>query len=138
MRERNLLYLFLVLNVALACAFIVYLFGSTAGQPNVQLATFATNNPAQGPKWTNKLQSVAAVTNVPAVAAVQTNLPVTNTVAEVPAPKPVLTSKKFSWQDVETDAYKTYVDSLRRSEEHTSELQSRGLISYAVFCLKKK
>ena len=26
----------------------------------------------------------------------------------------------------------------RRSEEHTSELQSRGLISYAVFCVKKK
>src|ERR1043165_10201800 len=26
----------------------------------------------------------------------------------------------------------------RRSEEHTSELQSRGLISYAVFCLKKQ
>src|ERR1043165_6388489 len=25
-----------------------------------------------------------------------------------------------------------------RSEEHTSELQSRGLISNAVFCLKKK
>src|ERR1043165_10167957 len=25
-----------------------------------------------------------------------------------------------------------------RSEEHTSELQSRGLLSYAVFCLKKK
>src|ERR1043165_10045866 len=25
-----------------------------------------------------------------------------------------------------------------RSEEHTSELQSRGLISYAVFFLKKK
>ena len=24
------------------------------------------------------------------------------------------------------------------SEEHTSELQSRGLNSYAVFCLKKK
>src|SRR5213596_4409193 len=29
-------------------------------------------------------------------------------------------------------------DPLRRSEEHTSELQSHGLISYAVFCLKKK
>src|SRR5213596_3901712 len=28
--------------------------------------------------------------------------------------------------------------SFRRSEEHTSELQSHGLISYAVFCLKKK
>src|SRR5216117_4237932 len=26
----------------------------------------------------------------------------------------------------------------RRSEEHTSELQSPFLISYAVFCLKKK
>ena len=26
----------------------------------------------------------------------------------------------------------------RRSEEHTSELQSRPHISYAVFCLKKK
>src|SRR6187399_2138440 len=25
-----------------------------------------------------------------------------------------------------------------RSEEHTSELQSRAVISYAVFCLKKK
>ena len=27
---------------------------------------------------------------------------------------------------------------LMRSEEHTSELQSRETISYAVFCLKKK
>src|ERR1043165_10042642 len=29
-------------------------------------------------------------------------------------------------------------DPVERSEEHTSELQSRGLISYAVFCLKNK
>src|SRR6186713_3490784 len=29
-------------------------------------------------------------------------------------------------------------DNLRRSEEHTSELQSHSGISYAVFCLKKK
>jgi tripartite-type tricarboxylate transporter receptor subunit TctC len=28
--------------------------------------------------------------------------------------------------------------SQRRSEEHTSQLQSRSTISYAVFCLKKK
>nr|WP_082195860.1 hypothetical protein [Enterococcus faecium] len=27
---------------------------------------------------------------------------------------------------------------IERSEEHTSELQSRPKISYAVFCLKKK
>src|SRR3546814_9213619 len=31
-----------------------------------------------------------------------------------------------------------YADSGRRSEEHTSELQSLMRISYAVFCLKKK
>src|ERR1043165_6376595 len=31
----------------------------------------------------------------------------------------------------------TGVQFARRSEEHTSELQPRGLISYAVFCLKK-
>src|SRR3546814_4575119 len=30
------------------------------------------------------------------------------------------------------------VDVIRRSEEHTSELQSLMRISYAVFCLKKK
>src|SRR3546814_1840924 len=30
------------------------------------------------------------------------------------------------------------LDELRRSEEHTSELQSLMRISYAVFCLKKK
>src|SRR3546814_7560182 len=33
---------------------------------------------------------------------------------------------------------KEIVQSARRSEEHTSELQSLMRISYAVFCLKKK
>ena len=32
----------------------------------------------------------------------------------------------------------TVMRHLRRSEEHTSELQSQSTISYAVFCLKKK
>src|SRR3546814_3077053 len=31
-----------------------------------------------------------------------------------------------------------FLDAARRSEEHTSELQSLMRISYAVFCLKKK
>ena len=31
-----------------------------------------------------------------------------------------------------------YSDTVGRSEEHTSELQSPMRISYAVFCLKKK
>src|SRR3546814_7277144 len=38
-----------------------------------------------------------------------------------------------SKQDIRKDARKR-----RRSEEHTSELQSLMRISYAVFCLKKK
>src|SRR3546814_3407691 len=33
---------------------------------------------------------------------------------------------------------RTVAADLRRSEEHTSELQSLMRISYAVFCLKKK
>src|SRR3546814_2509783 len=46
--------------------------------------------------------------------------------------------------DVETfvSRYKAYeekrLNDLRRSEEHTSELQSLMRISYAVFCLQKK
>ena len=36
------------------------------------------------------------------------------------------------------NGYDNPIDVYLRSEEHTSELQSRGLISYAVFCLKKK
>src|SRR3546814_1003404 len=41
---------------------------------------------------------------------------------------------------VDTDARRARpeVDRSRRSEEHTSELQSLMRISYAVFCLKKK
>src|SRR3546814_2618577 len=38
---------------------------------------------------------------------------------------------------VSTNAYSS-ASSRRRSEEHTSELQSLMRISYAVFCLKKK
>src|SRR3546814_20017196 len=35
-------------------------------------------------------------------------------------------------------SFGTYFNGTRRSEEHTSELQSLMRISYAVFCLKKK
>ena len=35
-------------------------------------------------------------------------------------------------------ADKRIINTLFRSEEHTSELQSHSFISYAVFCLKKK
>src|SRR3546814_9989266 len=39
-------------------------------------------------------------------------------------------AQKMAWQ--------AKINLLRRSEEHTSELQSLMRISYAVFCLKKK
>ncbi len=113
MRERNLLHLFLGLNVALAVVFVVYLLVSTSGQPSVKVATFSTNA-TRGPEWTNKLKAASSTNKPPAVAVAGTNAaPATNALAEAPSPKPVLTSKKFTWEDVETDGYKTYVESLR-------------------------
>src|SRR3546814_10505182 len=41
-------------------------------------------------------------------------------------------SRQFNSQDIE------FGNTAKRSEEHTSELQSLMRISYAVFCLKKK
>src|SRR3546814_3209363 len=38
----------------------------------------------------------------------------------------------------DTGRHMAATDAVRRSEEHTSELQSLMRISYAVFCLKKK
>src|SRR3546814_4080171 len=43
-----------------------------------------------------------------------------------------------SSQETETTLFLDNPQSLFRSEEHTSELQSLMRISYAVFCLKKK
>src|SRR5213596_751336 len=44
----------------------------------------------------------------------------------------------FSHAIIESAFIARIYSSPPRSEEHTSELQSHGLISYAVFCLKKK
>src|SRR6059058_6404908 len=43
-----------------------------------------------------------------------------------------------SAEAVDVDRGRSPLGAGRRSEEHTSELQSRNDISYAVFCLKKK
>ena len=40
--------------------------------------------------------------------------------------------------ELKNDVQKLVSDDKRRSEEHTSELQSQSTISYAVFCLKNK
>src|SRR3546814_4811495 len=59
--------------------------------------------------------------------------------AEVPAfrrpTRPTLASKE---RRLRAKDRRSGLKRLRRSEEHTSELQSLMRISYAVFCLKKK
>src|SRR3546814_6123823 len=40
--------------------------------------------------------------------------------------------------EAKSGGYSTFAARIKRSEEHTSELQSLMRISYAVFCLKKK
>jgi hypothetical protein len=116
MRERNLLYLFLGLNVALAGAFMIYLFLSTSRQPEVVAASFVpagkTNvtvpkAQAQSPKTNLIVAATNKAVPSPAVMAQ------TAAVAAAAAPKPILTSKKFTWQDVETDGYRSYIESLR-------------------------
>jgi len=116
MRERNLLYLFLGLNVALAGAFMIYLFLSTSRQPDVVATSFVapgkTNIPETGSQVRSaKTNQIVAATNK----AAPLHAPVAQTaaMAVAMAPKPVLTSKKFNWQDVETDGYRTYIESLR-------------------------
>src|SRR5216110_2716221 len=45
---------------------------------------------------------------------------------------------QFCTHPSRSDRVLCVVEESNRSEEHTSELQSRELISYAFFCLKKK
>src|SRR3546814_3951459 len=53
--------------------------------------------------------------------------------------KPGFKGKEFYWHsDFETWHVEDGMPRMRRSEEHTSELQSLMRISYAVFCLKNK
>src|ERR1043165_5679180 len=54
------------------------------------------------------------------------------------APISITTSDCASTVERAAPAHWGCVSGNSQSEEHTSELQSRGLISYAVFCLKKQ
>jgi len=116
MRERSLLYLFLGLNVALAGAFVIYLFLSTNRQPEVVATSFvptAKTNAMRSTQAVNvaKTNAVVAATNKSAVAAPVTTTNAQTAVAAVA--KPTFTSKKFTWQDVEGDQYRSYLESLR-------------------------
>jgi hypothetical protein len=111
MRERNLLYLFLGLNVALAAAFMIYLFLSTNREPEVVATSFVptvkSNAATPPPPVAVKSNAVAGTNKTMPVVVAQTNLMPT------PTAKPMFTSKKYNWQDVETDQYRSYIESLR-------------------------
>src|SRR6056297_2050584 len=67
--------------------------------------------------------------------------PVLNPRAEAEATRtgPLLIITDASWASArDWPATRALLDTMLRSEEHTSELQSLRRISYAVFCLKKK
>src|SRR5258708_3938479 len=81
MRERNLLYLFLGLNVALAGAFMVYLFLSTHRQPEVVATSFV---PAAKTNITRAVQPAnLPKTNVIAAATNKSATPVATGVADL-------------------------------------------------------
>lgn len=109
MQERSLLKLFLVLNAALAGGFAVYLFITHAPQPKVETVSFATTKTNAAVRATNLISkgtNALAATNATVATA---PAPATN----APAPKPTFTNRRFTWQDVESDAYRTYLESLR-------------------------
>src|SRR6266850_5946663 len=116
MRDRNLLYLFLGLNVALAAAFVAYLFVSSNGAPKVLSTSFVPagkTNQIQRVSLTNQAKS--AFTNSALVVA-QTNSPGTSALAaatNTPVAEPGFTQKKFGWKDIEGPEYLTYISSLR-------------------------
>src|ERR1043166_5578162 len=118
MRDKNLLQLFLILNVALAACFVVYLFLSSNRQPKVTSASFgAVPKTNSAPRLPDRpLRPVDVDSSSNSVTEVATNLPgVTNQIV----PKPVFTQKQFGWEQLEkdevnkTEEYRTYLDSLR-------------------------
>src|SRR3546814_10529931 len=62
------------------------------------------------------------------------NLKVDHAVAQAGAPEHI----QNQFFPIDRGAARVDTDGAKRSEEHTSELQSLMRISYAVFCLKKK
>jgi hypothetical protein len=115
MREKNLLQLFLVLNVALGTCFVIYLYLSSNNQPQVTSASVSA--PLTKTNLTIKpLASPDPNTGV----AVATNAVATNTPSVTNQPvQPLFSQKRFGWQQIENDEqtktneYLTYLESLR-------------------------
>jgi hypothetical protein len=119
MRDKNLLQLFLILNVALAACFVVYLLLSSNGQPPVTSAAFPapalkTNLPVRPDLVTSKMNATNLGT-MPAIETAKSPSGVTNS----GVPQPVFTQNKFGWQHLQSDEqnktneYQTYLSSLR-------------------------
>lgn len=127
MRDKNLLHLFLGLNVALAACFVIYLLVSSSRQPKIDSTSFArlalrTNATTQLPPApaTNSAPTssngLATATNVSLPAATNAS---TDTNLAAAAPAPVFSARRVGWEQIETDSrdntehYKTYLNGLR-------------------------
>lgn len=110
MRDKNLLQIFLFLNVALAGCFAVYLFLNSNEQPKVAPSSVTQT----APKSNATVRQPLPVTN-------HISLPATNVVTEAaanetppaPAAKPVFSQRRFNWELVQSPEYTNYIASLR-------------------------
>jgi hypothetical protein len=117
MRERSLLVVFLVLNVALFGAFVTYLFLSNSRQPKVVATSFPTagkTNLTTNSQRASVRKTAVPKTNTPTASSnktseVKTNSPLASASL---AAKPVFANKKFTWQEVESDEYLIYLENL--------------------------
>jgi hypothetical protein len=112
MRDKNLLHLLLILNGALATCFVVYLVLSSNSSPKVTTTSFAPIS-SRTNRSVAKNPAVQAPTNITVVPAANTTNEITAATATATAPQPVFTQKKFGWEQVESDEYLTYLQSLR-------------------------
>jgi hypothetical protein len=119
MRDKNLLQLFLILNVALVACFVVYLFLSSNGQPPVTSSAFpAPPLKTNAPAWLAAAPARTNTTNVATLPPVEApgNSPVATNAG---APQPFFSPKKFTWEHIQSDEqtktneYQTYLESLR-------------------------
>jgi len=120
MRDKNLLQLFLGLNVALAGCFVIFLFLSSHRQPKIAVTSFANANasPKTNAATPQSTSTVASASNHSAAATLTTNGPA-GTNSQLPALTPVLTQKRVGADQIDADArdktdhYLAYLNSLR-------------------------
>ncbi len=119
MRERQLMQVFLALNVALVGAIAGYALFSRDRQPKVVTTSFPKSSPVTGSRTAslsfNASPEATVATAAPPVALVAvTNSPsAPPTIVRELSRKPTPAAKSFSWQDVESDEYLAYMGNLR-------------------------